>query len=256
MFLFDLPSVLGVLFGLFMGDDSKHHRWKSILNISLILGACLSLIGIIRMLSQVDGSVFIGQHIAMALLPMLYSAIVAGLCSIFSSMINSMEQEDSPTPFIHKAYSVALFAIVLLLDSVYDGSVIIFWDITAFGLMSIFSGVPVVILWYSRYVQKQEKLAPSLHVDWHEIRYYTVLGMGVICGLSLICTLYYVDNPTAIGPWMAVGLLSQLYGCSILGVVSIMDTHKEKNIHYTVLIGIAIALLEIFLSISVLFFLM
>ena len=250
MFLFDIPSLVGVLCCFFMGEDTKSPRWKSIAEMSLILGACLSLIAIIHMLSQLGDSVLIGQEIVLALLPMLYAGIIVGVCSIFSST-SMTKATNTQASFVQKAYSMALFAIVLVLAGLYNGLVVVFWDTRAFVLLLIFVGIPLANLWYR--MSPQQKKEDAIYLVLQELRNYSVVAMAIAFGLSSICTLYYLDDPTAIGPCMAVGLLSQLYGCSVLGVASILDTHREKYTNNTIIIGVIIVILEIVMSITVLF---
>lgn len=213
MFLFDIPSLVGVLCCFFMGEDAQGPRWKSIAEMSLILGMCLSLIGIIHMLSQLGDSMLIGQKIALALLPMLYAGIIADVCSIASSASMIKATTNTQASFVQKAYSIVLFAIVLVLAGLYNGLAVVFWDTIAFVLLLIFVGIPLANLWYRMSPQQQEE--DAIYLVLQELRNYSVVAMAIAFGLSSICTLYYLDTPTAIGPWMAVGLLSQLYGCRI-----------------------------------------
>ena len=223
--LFDLPSLLfsssALVGGGIAGYRNKTKTFLIAKNLAIPIGIIGTLIGFINMLSSLDDPSALGPAIGVALLPTLYGILMFVLCHItlgYFSPINTMNSITSKNASKHffslsNIAAISLLLIVFFAGIEVHGSFLSFIDFTSLLFVGLLVCVPT-------YFEKPDNNQISLRYQRYQSLYkYSVITMVVamLCSTISICS--NVQDPTAIGPALAVGLLTPLY-CSVIIVLT------------------------------------
>ena len=226
--LFDAPSLVLVLSSLLIGFVVGGRNVYKSLNlskaISIPLGACGTLIGLSLMLIDLEDPSVIGPAITVAALPSIYGLLLSIVLDAIVSRINSPVEASSNQLIQVKTIGGCLLVVAIpIVISILYANPTVFIDVYAIVIVLI--GAPSLTFLAAQTIEKRiEALG----------KYSLLISLfAVLCSIALLFTQWH--DPTLIGPTMAIGLLSLLYG-GILYTLSQVMHHSlyEKALSFSV----------------------
>ncbi|MDP6931806.1 MAG: hypothetical protein QGG40_02775 [Myxococcota bacterium] len=199
MLLVDLPSLVIVAVPLLAAAISGRFGRASLVvadAIVLPVGLTATFIGLVQMLLQLDDPTEIGPAVSVAMYSSLYVAVVKfGLTVRLSGDRRPVED-----PGMHGWMAAGLTLLVLLAGMMLGSPLAAFFDLWSLGYLWLGAGAIVGLVWAG---EGTNVIAPLA-------RYLPFVGLLVLFG-SNVAILQVLDDPTSLGPIIAIGLLSHLY---------------------------------------------
>lgn len=243
LLLFDLPSLLFVLSSLMIGFIVGGRNLQQSISlsraISVPIGACGTLIGFIRILTSLADPSSLGPAFTVALLPSIYGLLLSVFLDAISSRMDSAPEASSQILQGNMIAGCVLSLMFPILVITLDAPLTAFIDFSS--VILIFLGAPLLSYFTERTVNARIKALG---------KYSIIMSLiAILCSASLLPSIW--SDPTEIGPVMAVGLLSLLYG-GVLYTLSQVLHHSlyRKSFSYS-LQGSSVYLLStLFIGVS------
>ena len=205
--LFELTSVIivaSLILSLAAAGGFNRHRFNLITDLIHPLMMILVLTGLVQMLIDFSGSEQIGPALSVALAPTAWGLVVVAVLTPFARESNI---HDSPTSF--RLLGSVLLTVVLAWRFFLTSSPESFINLGAASL--VISGIVMFVL--------IDRISGATQPANWATRLLGIGAVGFACGV--IAALPYLTHPKALGPAIAVSLLSLLYSLILLCVARI-----------------------------------
>lgn len=212
------------------------------------MGVIGMLIGAVKMLQSLSGdpsTLLVASGVA--LLPLIYALMLAPILGALAEFFPDREHDTSGRSFVRLVAALNFLFMVGLAALLFgNGSVIVFMDAAATVVVFLLLLVPSVI---SALASRSGWLTL-----WTALQRNSLSAAACAALLSCVGLLVDMNDPTAIGPWMALGLLGVLYCCDgllvgILGHWAIAGKGRPNASLYTTSVaGIAVLISSFCLS--------
>ena len=222
----DLPSLLFVGSVLVAGAISESFNLKRSLSaardLAVPMGLIGSLIGIVMMLANLEDPSLAGPALSVALLTTIYGLVLYPLLNCFASLFPS-ETAAEAAGLSKGVAGLAVLLIILAAALIMGGEAgdfMIFINLPSVLCLLILTIIPGLI---GKYHEEGEDPMPARLLALRDYSIATVLVGTLISGFGL---LQNPGSPQTIGPSVAVGLLSLLYGL----LASLTATHLYRSV--------------------------
>ena len=210
-YLFDLPTAILVLSGILIAFIATNGLRSSLMlarDISIPIGICGTLLGVIMMLGSLDDPSTIYSAIGIALVSSCYGLLQF---MFLHAIVNRLDPIPHVPPKNKRAIAAIILFALIVLSTISIHSNISFiidsWSI----LMVLLGSVVLAVIEKRDAKSRLEALGK-----------YGVLTAFLAVSFSLPLLIQQLDDPTAIGPAIAIGLCSLLYGGLLYITASIL----------------------------------
>ena len=204
-FLSALFVSFAVLPGIMVGRSSLHTISTAIRDISIPLGIIGNIVGMILILSNMNDPSKLSAALSVAMLPILYGVLLAGLCQIIVAQTRQPPQPRSTSLLeLIMATSATCTLLIPILGALFPNVTSVF-DFSS--LMITFIGIWVLTLCDQTVYQGESELSSLVR----RVGFYSICTTGLGLLIMLVGLLANLLNPTAIGPMIAIGILTSLY---------------------------------------------
>jgi len=261
LMFFDLPSMMvsgSVLVMAAVIALGSNHRLMLVLarDAALPMGCLGLLIGAVKILVNLEDPTALRPSISVALLPVLYSTILYSFLLAVVPDDGTVEESASPIHWVRMALGMLILAGVIIAAMAFRTSLLFFIlpfiDPVSIVLIVVGVGLPALIGFLR---SSQQRLRNTLENVFNAC--LCTVGVGLLLGG--IGIIFSLDDPSAIGPYMAVSLLTSLYGGGVMMFCGILShgLHcedaprlKPKNLIYLAMtvLGFLLNMGFIFLS--------
>ena len=246
--ILDIPSLLFSSSALVVGGISGGRNIpKGIAitrDIAIPIGIIGTLVGFVNMLSQIDDPSALGPSIGISFLTTLYGLLLFALCNIIVSWFPEDNTDISKNTLIQNGLATVVFLIILAATMNAGGAIFHFIDVSSIIIVSLFAVLPTLLA-NSKPLSKSSYLLEKSK----DLCKYSIITLFAGMLYSGIMMLMNLENPAAIGPAMAIGLLTPFYCCLLIiaGIVTgitLTKTQKQEArtsfIIVSILIGTSI----------------
>jgi hypothetical protein len=238
--LLDIPSLLfscsAIVAGGICGGRNIRKSCIVARDISIPIGIVGTLIGFVNLLSMMDDPSMLLPSIIIAFLTTFYSVIIFVLCHTLSTWYPKLQTPPQNSIILQNGSAIGVLLVFLLIAMNYNGSLFIFIDVTSIAFVFLLVLLPT-------FLQKQDTSDQKSYLE-HKSRVickYSMITMVVAMLYSGVSLLIHLEDLSAIGPAMAIGLLTPLY-CSLFIIVgrmvsiTIADPQPMQDIYMNVLV--------------------
>ena len=230
--LFDLPCLIVVLSAIVISfiacGQNRHHFFRLAAILCLPVGAMGTEIGWLKMLSDMTNPDAFGPASSVASFTIMYAFLFFPLLlSMGSRFANTplKPNESARMRHIRVGGSLSLLGVLLLTAMVWKGSILYFIQIESILCIGLFVAMPTFL---HGPLKREETLFLSRCVV---ARNYSVVATisGLLIGTAGL--LSGIDDPSTIGPNIALILLTSLYsGFIIVGSTLAYQVYAQKEI--------------------------
>ena len=233
-FIFDLPCLLIVCSGILGALIACPNRRQALALAALIclaIGAMGTLIGWVKMRSNLSVPEAFGKASSVATLPLLYAFM---LWPILRTLSTRFPEQSSPTDPDHGKVQIrwlsalTVIAAVLLAAIGWKSSMVAYVDLIAIILVAFFVGLPSLLQKEST-ADSDQLLSRCISMRHNSLVCTTI---GTLFGCASL--LWGGSDHTLIGPMMAVPLLTTLYcGFIVVGTTVSYQVLSDKADSYS-----------------------
>ena len=228
--ILDIPSLLFSSSALVVGGISGGRNIQKGIaitrDIAIPIGIIGTLVGFVNMLSQIDDPSALGPSIGISFLTTLYGLLLFALCNIVVSWIQEDNTETSGNILINNGAATGIFIITLIAAINTGGNVFHFIDVPSITIVFLFAILPTLLEKSKPLTKKSYILQKSRSL----CKYSSItLFIGMLYGGTMM--LMNFEDPSAIGPAMAIGLLTPFYCCLLIvaGIVTDITLTKVQK---------------------------
>lgn len=228
--ILDVPSLLFSSSALVVGGISGGKNIQKGIaiarDIAIPIGIIGTLIGFVNMLSSLDDPSALGPAIGVSFLTTLYGLILFVLCNIAVSQFPDENIEKQGPIILQNGIAAGVFMMVLVAAMNTGGAALHFIDLTSIIIVFLFAVLPTLLVNSKPQVKRSYFLNLSRDLCTYSL---VTLFAGML--YSGIMMLLYSHDPSAIGPAMAVGLLTPFYCCLLIvtGIVANITLKNEQK---------------------------
>ena len=228
--ILDIPSLLFSSSALVVGGISGGRNIKRGVtitrDIAIPIGIIGTLVGFVNMLSQIDDPSALGPSIGVSFLTTLYGLLLFALCNIIVSWFPEENTDISGPTLIQNGLATGIFLIVLAASIYSSGTIFHFIDFSSIVIVSLFAILPTLLANSKTLTKNSYFLEKS-----KDLCKYSIITLFAGMLYSGIMMLMNLENPAAIGPAMATGLLTPFYCCLLIiaGIVTDITLTKTQR---------------------------
>lgn len=210
--ILDVPSLLfsgsAVVAGGIAGGRNIQKGFLVARDIAIPIGIVGTLIGFVNILSMIDDPSALGPSVGIAFLTTFYGILIFALCHTLSTWYPKKSIASQEPVVIQNALAIGVFTIFLIGGITYKGSLFHFMDITSLGFVLLIVLLPT-------FLEKQNTPEQKSYLEHKSLVICKYSLIALVAGIlySGISVLMNLADPAAIGPAMAIGLVTPLYCC-------------------------------------------